>query len=241
MTSDINKPSLPAKAEDDKNRAADAIDRETRSVRDEAAKAGQSIRDEASDLAEKAKQRASESADQGKEAVAGSMDDFAAAVRKASDELGDRDQSMAAKVVREVASGLEDASRSLHGRSVQDLTRSVAGFARRQPTAFLVGAALAGVALGRFARASSEHEHDDDRSANDRGPVGRPVPTAVRPAGTMGARPSPSATASSVGASGVTASSSAGGSSSTAPLGGTQARTTSGTTSTNTTGGNHGR
>ncbi|HEY9058724.1 MAG TPA: hypothetical protein VIN77_16380 [Aurantimonas sp.] len=241
MTSDTNKPSLPGKAEDDKRRAADAIGRETQSARDEATKTGQRIRDEASGLAEKAKERAGESADQGKEAVAGSMEDFAAAVRKASDELGDRDQSMAANVVREVASGLEDASRSLHGRSVQDLTRSVAGFARRQPTAFLVGAALAGVALGRFARASSEHEHYDDRDSYDSSTAGRPVPTAVRPSGTMGARPSPSTAASSGGASGVTTPSSAGVSSSTAPLGGTPTRTPSGTTSTNTSGGNHGR
>src|SRR3546814_1701508 len=88
-----------------------------------------------------------------KEAVAGGMDDFAAAVRKASDELGERDRSMAANMVREVARGLEQASRSVHGQSLQDLTRSVATFDRRQPTTFLVGEELDGLAIGRFVRA----------------------------------------------------------------------------------------
>src|SRR3546814_8212169 len=104
-----------------------------------------------------------------KEAVAGGMDDFAAAVRKASDELGERDRSMAANMVREVANGLEQASRSVHGQSLQDVTRSVADFARQQPTTFLVGAALAGLALGRFVRASGEHEGAHTREHRSEG------------------------------------------------------------------------
>lgn len=158
--SDINK-SAPDRAREDLDAARNRAGQEAGAAREEARKLGETVRQQAGDLAGKAKERAYEGAETGKETVAGGLDDFAAAVRKASDELGDRDQSMASKLVREVAGGLEDASRSIHGHSIEDLTRSVASFARRRPTTFLVGAALAGVALGRFARASGEHTSQD--------------------------------------------------------------------------------
>lgn len=147
--------------DEDREAASRGVEREARSARDEAAGAAGTIRDEASKLVSGARQKAEEQVEQGKSAAASSLEDFTAAIRKASDELGERDQSMAANLVREAASGLEQASEALKGQSLQDLTRSVAGFARRQPAAFLIGATLAGVALGRFARASSDHADAD--------------------------------------------------------------------------------
>ncbi|KQT43058.1 hypothetical protein ASG43_16165 [Aureimonas sp. Leaf454] len=164
----------------DADRAKGVIDRETGAAKAELGNAAREIKDGAASLAATAREKASESVEAGKSQLTSSLGDFAAAVRKASDELGERDQSMAAGLVREVANGLEQATGSIEGRSVQDLTRSVASFARRQPTTFLIGAALAGIALGRFARASGDHAAtpgdgprgygDDDRygSAYDR-------------------------------------------------------------------------
>ncbi|MER0240099.1 hypothetical protein [Fulvimarina sp. MAC8] len=177
MTSDTDKNFTSGRSESDHHQADEAIRRETDAAKAEAKKSSDAIRDRAAEFSGQAKDRANKEAERGKESVAGGMNDFAAAVKKAADELGERDQSMGANVMREVASGLEDASRSLKGNSVQDLTRSVADFARRQPTAFLVGAALAGVALGRFARSSSEHDHDhrysSDRDRSMRSSAGR--------------------------------------------------------------------
>ena len=167
MSTDQNKSPTPDRAKDDVSMAADRLNREADTARTEARAAAGTIRDEAQGLASAARERAYEGADQGKESVAGSLDDFAAAVGKAADELGERDQSMAASLVREMATGLGDASRSIHGRSVDEIVRSVAGFARSRPTTFLLGAALAGVALGRFARSSSEH--DQQGYSGDRG------------------------------------------------------------------------
>lgn len=147
---------------DTADRVRAAATREADSAREEASRAGQSVRSEASRLASGAKEKAMEQAEAGKSIAAENLNDFTAAVRKASEELGERDQSMAANLVREAASGLEQVAGAIQGKSVQELTRSVAGFARRQPAAFLIGAALAGVALGRFARASGEHDRDDD-------------------------------------------------------------------------------
>jgi len=156
----------PVEAKDDANRLKDAATREAASARDEAARAGSTLKDEASRLAAGAKEKAYESVEEGKSIATGSLNDFTAAIRKASDELGERDQSMAANLVREAASGLESVSNAIEGKSIQEIASSVAGFARRQPTAFFIGAALAGIALGRFARASGEHESHDYAASN---------------------------------------------------------------------------
>lgn len=146
-----------SRAETDHQTLSDAARREGQSLRDTAAQAGETLRREGASLGDSVRERASASVEDGKASAASSLADFTAAIRKASDELGERDQSMAAGLARQAASGLEQAADALNGRSVQDITRSVADFARRQPTAFLLGAALAGVALGRFVRASSDH------------------------------------------------------------------------------------
>ncbi len=140
-----------------KERGAEEFDAAKRESR----RAADTAREAASDFTRQARQKAEEQGEQGKESVAGGLDDFAAAVRKASDELGERDQSMASQLVREVAGGLEQASKTIHGKDIGELTQSVARFARERPTTFLVGAALAGLALGRFARASGEHDAGD--------------------------------------------------------------------------------
>ena len=146
---------------DDRQTLSQAAGREGQSAREEASEASASLREGASKLMSEARATAYDTAESGKEAAASSLEDFTAAIRKASDELGERDQSMAAGLVRQVASGLEQASGALKGRDLTDVSRSVADFARRQPAAFLIGATLAGVALGRFARASGDHADAD--------------------------------------------------------------------------------
>ena len=175
MSNPSNSPGAD-RARDDSSEAADRARREAGSAREEAKHAGRSAREEAGHMADAAREQARSGAEQGKEAAAGSLDDFAAAVGKAADELGERDQSMAAHLVREMANGLGDASRSIHGRGVDEIVRSVASFARGRPTTFLVGAALAGVALGRFARSSSEHDDGgfDHPGENRYRPAGEP-------------------------------------------------------------------
>lgn len=208
MTSNI--PSTPGtpkpdQARDDLDRTKDRVREEAESAKAETRKATDSIRDTASDLSDKARAKAREQGEKGKEQAAGGLDDFAAAVRKASEELASRDQSMASNLVREVAGGLEQASRTIHGKDIGELTQSVARFARERPATFLVGAALAGLALGRFARSSGEHderdyggtaEHDGNSGSRYGTRVGGAVPTGYRgsysdqPRPTEGAFPS---------------------------------------------------
>lgn len=131
---------------------------EANSAQHELRHAGEAIREEAKGLASAVRDKALDGIESGKSALADSLDDFSAAIHKASDELDDRDQQSAARLARHAASGLEQVGEAMKGRSVQDIAGSIAAFARERPTAFFLGAALAGIALGRFARASSPDE-----------------------------------------------------------------------------------
>lgn len=138
-------------------------------VRSQAGRQGaiESVKEGARSLGEEAKERASRYVEGGKETVTGSLDTFAQAIRRASDELNESDQTMAAQLVRQAAGGLESLSRSIGGASIQDIVDSVRSFGRSNPVAFVGVSVLAGLALGRFARASAHRgsgDWDDGRS-----------------------------------------------------------------------------
>lgn len=153
------------------------------STQEDAASAGHdegamgSLKEGARSLGDQAKERASRYVEGGKTTVTEHLDTFAQAIRAASDELRDKDQTMAAQLVRQAAGGLESLSRSIGGTSLQDMVTSVRSFGRSNPTAFIGVSVLAGLALGRFVRASSPGRRDDwdDRRSepgNGRGDAG---------------------------------------------------------------------
>lgn len=123
---------------------------------------GSRIRETAAGAGEKLKARAFEEAEHRKNDAAESMQAFADTIRSAADDLSQRDQSAAARVVQEAARGLESLSRTIHDRSVVDASRSMADYGRRHPFAVVAGGLLAGLAIGRFLKASGEHQYDDD-------------------------------------------------------------------------------
>jgi hypothetical protein len=140
-------------------------------VRDEAGRLGgeamSSLKQGTRSLGDEAKHRASRYVEGGKETVTEHLDAFAEAIKRAGEELNERDQTMAAQLVRQAASGLERLSRSVSGANMTDMIESVRSFGRANPAAFIGGAVLAGLALGRFARASSRHDEDWRRSGSD--------------------------------------------------------------------------
>jgi hypothetical protein len=115
------------------------------------------IKEDAASLGEQAKDQGIRYAEQGKAAINDHLQSFAGAIRRASDELGEGDNTMASQLVRQAADGLESLSRSVSGASLQDMVHSVREFGRSHPGAFIGGAVLAGIALGRFARSSAEN------------------------------------------------------------------------------------
>jgi hypothetical protein len=70
---------------------------------------------------------------------------------------------MAARLVSRAAEGLEDVSRTLADKRPSEMVDGLRDFGRRNPTAFLAGSVLLGVALGRFLR-SSKPETDYDQA-----------------------------------------------------------------------------
>jgi len=117
-------------------------------------KAGETIKQEAQSFAQAAQERARTEAERRTLAGARTLGDFANAVRKAGDELAGQDQSPAARIVRKAADGLESLSRDLADKPPEELLDAVRDFGRRHPGALIGGAVLAGIALGRFVRAS---------------------------------------------------------------------------------------
>lgn len=116
--------------------------------------AGQVLKAEAQSFASVAQDRVRAEAQKGTQVGAKTLGDFANAVRRAGDELAGADQSPASRLVRQAAEGLESLSRNLQDKDPGDLLNSVRDFGRRNPAAFIGGAVLVGLAIGRFARAS---------------------------------------------------------------------------------------
>lgn len=116
--------------------------------------AGQTLKAEAQSFATAAQDRVRAEAQRGTQAATKTLGDFANAVRRAGDELDQNDQSPASRIVRKAADGLESLSRNLADKEPGDLLNAVRDFGRKNPAAFIGGAVLVGLALGRFARAS---------------------------------------------------------------------------------------
>jgi hypothetical protein len=116
--------------------------------------AGETLKTEAQSFATAAQDRVKAEAQKGTDAATKTLGDFANAVRRAGDELAGADQSPASRLVQQAADGLESLSRNLAGKDPGDLLNAVRDFGRRNPAAFIGGAVLVGVALGRFVRAS---------------------------------------------------------------------------------------
>ena len=116
--------------------------------------AGETLKAEAQSFAAVAQDRVRAEAQRGTDAATKTLGDFANAIRKAGDELAGADQSPASRLVRQAADGFESLSRNLAGKDPGELLNAVRDFGRRNPAAFIGGAVLVGVALGRFARAT---------------------------------------------------------------------------------------
>jgi len=156
----------------------------TKSLGEQAMSAGRDITDKAKDLAEtstdKIKGQASDLVDAAKDVASQATDKFKDAVndRKASgaEYVGsladtmrraarefDIDLPLAGTYIRKAASQVEGVSDQIRSGNLNDLVRNAQSFARRQPTAFLGLAVLAGFGAVRFLKSSSETDSPAER------------------------------------------------------------------------------
>ena len=122
------------------------------------------IKGQASDLVDAAKDVASQATDKLKDAVndrkasgAEYIGSLADTMRRAAREF-DTDLPMAGTYIRKAASQFEGVSDQIRKGNLNDLVRNAQSFARRQPTAFLGLAVLAGFGAVRFLKSSSESD-----------------------------------------------------------------------------------
>lgn len=106
-------------------------------------------------------------AEDGKQVAANQMSDIAHAARAASDALADRDQPFVARMAADAADGIDTMAEAVADRSVDEIMDGAQNFARKNPVVFFAAAVLAGVVVGRFAKASSERVHRADQDAGD--------------------------------------------------------------------------
>lgn len=124
------------------------------------------IKDEATSVGDKARALAEDKAESIKGDAASHMHGFADALKSASETLKDKQAGPAAEMVSHAASGLEQLSRSLEGKSTGAMVDSVRRFGRENPIGFLAGSMLAGFALVRFATAApSSDSHTSTNSS----------------------------------------------------------------------------
>lgn len=125
----------------------------TDKIRETAAETGAAAKKAASDAAMAAKDEAVTRADAAKDGVAGEMKSTADALRHAANDV--RDGSPQGAAFSYLADSLAEVADSVKDRSVTDMVGEVSSFARRNPIAFLGGAALLGFAATRFAKAQT--------------------------------------------------------------------------------------
>lgn len=131
----------------------------------------------AGETAERVRGEAYDRAGRAKDGVAREVSGLAEALRSAAGEA--REGSFQERTFGQLADGLADASEALSGRDLNQIAGEVSGFARRNPLAFLGGAALAGFAATRFVRASSEPRPRSDAAlpSASRDAAAGPVPS----------------------------------------------------------------
>ena len=134
------------------------------SVKDMASSAMDTVARDAMAMASDTQGKAAKALEDQKRAVGGAIEDFASAIRKAGEELSESDQTMAARLVRQAADGLEHLSHSLADRRPQEILDAARDFGRRNPVAFAAGAALLGLALGRLARSTGRDAAERESS-----------------------------------------------------------------------------
>lgn len=124
------------------------------------------LKDDAAALKNEAIEQAKSFAETHKETVADVVGGVAKAAKSAADDLEKREQSEAARMVRDVAGGLDRFADTVADNDMSQLMTKAQTFAQRQPAAFLGGAVLLGLALSRFAKSTAERDEAD--SSNQR-------------------------------------------------------------------------
>jgi hemerythrin-like domain-containing protein len=135
---------------------------------------GDYIRHKAQDLTDEAKAKGSSMLRDQQHFFAAQIGSLAEALHQTAQHLGTQEQGGLAHYTDQAAAGLERFSHSLRDRDLRGFIDQVEDFARRQPIAFVGGAALLGFLASRFLKSSAERSHASYDSAQTAGMADRP-------------------------------------------------------------------
>ena len=141
-----------------KDKASGLVDAASNTVKDKASEFVDTAKDVASQASDKLKQ----AVDSQKSAGADYVGSLANTIRRAAKEF-DGDLPIAGTYIRKAAGQVEGIADTIRTGDFNDLMRGAQSFARRQPTAFLGMAVLAGFGVVRFLKSSA---NDADRSGS---------------------------------------------------------------------------
>lgn len=113
------------------------------------------VKDQAADFASGVGQELSKTAESQKTKGVETIHGFARAITSAADELEDQSPGVA-RSIRMAAEKVESFSNNLNGRSVDELLKASADFAKSQPFLFVGMSVAAGFALARFLKSSAD-------------------------------------------------------------------------------------
>jgi hypothetical protein len=160
--------SLPDQARsagrDLKNKAMDLAGSSSDAIKDQASE----FIDAAKDVASQATDKFKQTVDSQKSAGADYVGSLAETIRRAAREF-DGDLPIAGTYIRKAASQVEGVADTIRTGNFSDLLQGAQSFARRQPTALLGMAVLAGFGVVRFLKSSADHSQLD-RSQHTGGP-----------------------------------------------------------------------
>jgi gas vesicle protein len=153
-----------AAGRDLKEKAAGLAGSSTTTIKERASDAMDAAKDMASQATDKLKQTVDDQKNQGADYVGNLAD----TMRRAAREF-DHDLPIAGAYIRKAASQIEGVSDQIKTGNFSDLVSGAQAFARRQPTAFLGLAVLAGFGAVRFLKSSANSSDATSGSGHDSG------------------------------------------------------------------------
>lgn len=169
-------------AVDPSQRIADTAREAGDAARESAEAVGEAARERIDELGAEVAERSEAAKDYAASEFARTADGLEAAARELEGSPMQQD------LLREAANGLKHVADAMHGKSLGGIVEEISDFGRRNPVAFVSGAALAGFAVARFARASSPDAAPERRLAAPSSPAGygRPGDPLARSRPTVG-------------------------------------------------------
>jgi hypothetical protein len=160
-------PSRPQVARDEAGAvgqtAADAGRQVVETAADQAGQVAEEARRQVGDLFDQAREQAVEQARSGQHKASERLHSLASELQQMAE--GGDGSGPASDLAKQAAERVEDAARWLDNREPGDLVEEFRGLARRRPGAFLLGAAAAGLLVGRLTRGAIDANRDTGSGA----------------------------------------------------------------------------